>query len=255
LASPKFFFVNCFCSLTVCWLLVAFAHHFVVLYNYSCSLRLLQLSAHQRSSCKGPKFHCCHHLLLHILQSALIRYSMAANAAASLLEIERDRLLGSISHLERSVDELKAAIAEEGPDQDYRDAINENVVVIAKYKARVAALEEEIQRVKSGSTSLLAAVPVVDEDNMQQAISHLRQQMGLAPPSALTPAAQQQQQQQQQGSAADAAAAADQQRVADMELDHPSAAAAAPSAGCGAASSIHTEQQQQQPEGRDGVWL
>lgn len=179
---------------------------------------------------------------------------MAANVAASLLEIERDRLLGSISHLERSVDELKAAIAAEGPDQDYRDAINENVVVIAKYKARLAALEEEIQRVKSGSTSLLSAVPVVDEDNMQQAISQLRQQMGLAPSSAGDSASQQ----QQQGSTA----AADQQRVSNMESDHSASATSA--AACGAAaeasSGAEQEQQQQQQPGQQaqessGVWL
>uniref|UniRef100_A0A383VKG6 Uncharacterized protein n=1 Tax=Tetradesmus obliquus TaxID=3088 RepID=A0A383VKG6_TETOB len=177
---------------------------------------------------------------------------MAANVAASLLEIERDRLLGSISHLERSVDELKAAIAAEGPDQDYRDAINENVVVIAKYRARVAALEEEIQRVKSGSTSLLSAVPVVDEDNMQQAISQLRQQMGLAPSPAGDSAAQQQ---QQQGSTA----AADQQRPADMELDHSASAASAAACGAAAEASRNAEQQQQQPgqqaQGSSGVWL
>jgi hypothetical protein len=186
---------------------------------------------------------------------------MAANVAASLLEIERDRLLGSISHLERSVDELKVAIAEQGPDQDYRDAINENVVVIAKYKARVAALEEEIQRVKSGSTSLLSAVPVVDEDNMQQAITQLRQQMGLAPTCAPAFASQ-----QQQGStaatataAAAAAAAAGQPSVEDMETDHSSAAV--PSADPGASadrhgqSEPHEQQQRQQQGSADGVWL
>jgi hypothetical protein len=177
---------------------------------------------------------------------------MAASVAAALLEIERDRLLGSISHLERSVDELKAAIAEEGPDQDYRDAIDENVVVIAKYKARVAALEDEIQKVKSGSTALLSAVPVVDEDNMQQAIQQLRQQMGRATPSGQATAEQQQQQD---------TAAAGQHSPSSMEVDTASSAAAtgtALSAGADSSSQAsrqQQQQQQQQQQGGDGVWL
>jgi hypothetical protein len=181
---------------------------------------------------------------------------MAANVAASLLEIERDRLLGSILHLERSVDELKAAIAEEGPDQNYRDAINENVVVIAKYKARVAALEDEILKVKSGSTALLSAVPVVDEDNMQQAIQQLRQQMGLAPPSAQASGEQQQQQQPQHHQAESGAAG---QSPSSMDVDNnPSAAGPGTASGAGANSSSQEsqqQQQQQQQQGSDGVWL
>lgn len=47
----------------------------------------------------------------------------------------------SLQHLERSNAELRKAIEENGPDPDFRQAINENIVVIAKRRARLEALE------------------------------------------------------------------------------------------------------------------
>lgn len=152
--------------------------------------------------------------------------------SASLLEIERDRLLTSLSHLERSVVELKAAQAQD-PDPEYKAAISENLVVIAKKRARVACLEDEIKRAKGEHVadithSQLAAVPVSDE----------------APPS-------QQRQQQRQQVAGDAA---------DMDVD-----AAEGGGGGGGQPGANTaasqQQQQQQPQqqaaggGADGMWL
>eukprot|EP00775_Hariotina_reticulata_P005987 gene5987-6225_t len=84
----------------------------------------------------------------------------------SVLEIERDRLQKALLHLEQSVLLLKAAIVEAGPDPDYKDAIDENVTVIAKYRARIAALDDEIKCLKGMkgdiSSTLVAAVPVID---------------------------------------------------------------------------------------------
>jgi len=84
----------------------------------------------------------------------------------SVLEIERDRLQRALHHLEKSVIELKSVINEAGPDPDYKDAIDENVTVIAKYRARIAALDDEITRLKGIkadiSSSMVAAVPVSD---------------------------------------------------------------------------------------------
>lgn len=50
----------------------------------------------------------------------------------SIVELEIDRLTNALAHLQRSNQELKDAIAEAGPDRDFRDAINENLVTIAK---------------------------------------------------------------------------------------------------------------------------
>lgn len=116
---------------------------------------------------------------------------MGSNAGISLLEIERDILKGTVDHLQRSVEELKTAIAETGPDQDYKVAINENVVLIAKTRARIAALDDEIERSRgvTGDISMcqLATVPVSDVDmNMQQ------QHGSLAPPTASSEMQQQQ---------------------------------------------------------------
>lgn len=61
------------------------------------------------------------------------------------LEMERERLSVSLEHLERSNAELKEAIQSEGDeDGEYRHAIGENIVVIAKYRARRAQVEHEI---------------------------------------------------------------------------------------------------------------
>lgn len=122
----------------------------------------------------------------------LCRKQMSAGAGTSLLEQERDRLKCALGHLERSVTELKAAVADSGPDPDYKEAITENITVIAKYRARVAALEEEIQHIKglkgNGSVQQLATVPVVDDPVYSQQQPSIRQQPELA--------SQQQQQQQ-----------------------------------------------------------
>lgn len=65
--------------------------------------------------------------------------------AKSPLEIELDRLCNSLKHLERSNEELKAAMQEDvlagrRPDQDFKQALQENIVTIAKHRARYGNL-------------------------------------------------------------------------------------------------------------------
>lgn len=51
---------------------------------------------------------------------------------ATIIELEIDKLTNALAHLQRSIVELKEALAEAGQDLEYRDAINENLVTIAK---------------------------------------------------------------------------------------------------------------------------
>jgi hypothetical protein len=102
-----------------------------------------------------------------------------AGLAASLMEIERDRLLCSLQHLERSVKELKQAMAED-PDPEYKAAISEDLVVIAKQRARVQCLEDEIKRAKGMagdiSQSQLAAVSLTEAPTGPQLHQQQQQQ-------------------------------------------------------------------------------
>ena len=81
----------------------------------------------------------------------------------SELEVERDRVLRSAAKLEESNAELKAAIAagEDADDRELRTAFGENIVIIAKYRARAAALEEEARKARGvrGSGASVAVEP------------------------------------------------------------------------------------------------
>ena len=68
---------------------------------------------------------------------------------ASALKDELDRLKNSVYHLERSNRELQAELANER-DQDYQQAIGENIVLLAKQRARIASLEEELLALEGG---------------------------------------------------------------------------------------------------------
>eukprot|EP00955_Chlamydomonas_euryale_P057797 356894-Chlamydomonas_euryale.AAC.8 len=72
-----------------------------------------------------------------------------------LLKEERRRLANSVQHLERSNCELKRELDEHGKDADLKDAVQENCVVIAKYRARVAALDEEIRRLEEATCAVV----------------------------------------------------------------------------------------------------
>lgn len=62
----------------------------------------------------------------------------------AVLRIEIDELKNSIQHLERSNRELKQLLQTE-PDSEYRVAVGENIMTLAKKRARVSALEEQLQ--------------------------------------------------------------------------------------------------------------
>ena len=64
----------------------------------------------------------------------------------SELEAERDRMLRSIAKLEASNVELRAAIDSGDTDPVLRESIGENIVLLAKQKARAAALADEVAR-------------------------------------------------------------------------------------------------------------
>ena len=102
-------------------------------------------------------------------REALLRGDGDGDPAGLLseLEMERDRVLRSAAKLEESNAELKAAIAA-GEDDDaagggreLRTAFGENIVVIAKYRARAAALEEEVRKARGvrGSGASVAVEP------------------------------------------------------------------------------------------------
>ena len=98
-------------------------------------------------------------------REALLRGDDGNGAPADLseLEVERDRVLRSAAKLEESNAELKAALARGGEDEDgeLRAAFGENIVVIAKNRARAAALEEEVRKAKglTGSGASVAVEP------------------------------------------------------------------------------------------------
>lgn len=93
-----------------------------------------------------------------------------AKEAQSLLEIDLDKLCNSLKHLERSNQELKQAL-QEGPDPDLQIAFNENIVVIAKQRAHIAALRDEIMKLRGHTPHSTAAgavaVPLSDNDSQQ----------------------------------------------------------------------------------------
>lgn len=86
------------------------------------------------------------------------------NAFLEQLEAEKARLKNSVGHLERSIGELKEAISEHGDeDREFKKAIEENIVVIAKNRARIELLDEEIGELKQGIQNLggnMVSVPV-----------------------------------------------------------------------------------------------
>lgn len=68
------------------------------------------------------------------------------NARPEGLEIELVRLYNAVLHLENTNALLEEEIKENGHDPILREAIGENIVVIAKYKGQIERLEQEIKR-------------------------------------------------------------------------------------------------------------
>jgi hypothetical protein len=109
-------------------------------------------------------------------QQALGQVPLLRPAMAEVLKAELIHLRNAIAHLEKSIAELKLALATEGPDPEYTQAINENIMVLAKQRARQATLEEEIAKVEgAGSSSMHAA--------QQTVASSMQIQQAAGPPS------------------------------------------------------------------------
>ncbi|GMH33015.1 hypothetical protein BSKO_00849 [Bryopsis sp. KO-2023] len=81
------------------------------------------------------------------------------------LFIERDRLLNAVTHLQRSNRDLQECLDESGNDPELRQALGENIVVIAKYKAKIEQIEQEIRKARGLPTEVpsLQAVPAEDD--------------------------------------------------------------------------------------------
>lgn len=62
------------------------------------------------------------------------------------LEIEKERLQKAVYHLKRSNRELEDALVSEGPDREFRQAIGENIVIIARYQGEIERLDQEIRK-------------------------------------------------------------------------------------------------------------
>ena len=70
---------------------------------------------------------------------------------AEVLREELERLQNSVHQLERSNKELEEEMKLHGRDRDYSEAVGENIVLLAKQKARIASLLEEISKAEGGS--------------------------------------------------------------------------------------------------------
>jgi septal ring factor EnvC (AmiA/AmiB activator) len=83
------------------------------------------------------------------------------------------RLENAVGHLVRSNTELKEAIArQEDEDGEFRSAIGENIVLIAKYRAKIARLKEEISKsLRSECEHARAPIESLLIDNGEEAVS------------------------------------------------------------------------------------
>lgn len=72
-----------------------------------------------------------------------------AHALIEQLEGERDRLQNAVTKLRESNAILKAELEKEF-DRDYKQAIEDNIPLIASYTARIERLEREIKDLKRG---------------------------------------------------------------------------------------------------------
>lgn len=80
---------------------------------------------------------------------------------AGPLEREIQELEHKVAHLVRSNDELRQALKEDSSDRDeYKSAIDENIVTIARWRARIASLKEQLRAMQHGSMDVDAHAPV-----------------------------------------------------------------------------------------------
>lgn len=82
---------------------------------------------------------------------------------AEALRDELSRVQNNLHHLQRSNAELKEALQTDGPDPDFKLAIEENIVLIAKLRARAEALEKEIHKIEESTHGSAAEMMMSDE--------------------------------------------------------------------------------------------
>lgn len=87
---------------------------------------------------------------------------------SSLLELEYHKLLRHIDMLQQSNLQLKAAL-QESFDRDYKDALQDNIVVIARCRAQAAAMEKEMGVTPSSANGSAEAHGITADTNMPAA--------------------------------------------------------------------------------------
>lgn len=116
-----------------------------------------------------------------------MRPGAVAAPQRALLEDELNQLRRHVAMMERSNIELKEALAE-AYDPDFREAVQDNIVSIARAKARCEALEKQLA---ASATSSGALPPAADDVEMapaaplapQQASASMTVPTALAGPS------------------------------------------------------------------------
>ena len=93
---------------------------------------------------------------------AAAKPSDATTADGAPIAGQIKELQNSIAHLLRSNKEMEEIIAESGPDKELRDAIGENIVVIARRKAILADLLKLLA--ESGQPAAATAAPPLTAD-------------------------------------------------------------------------------------------
>mmetsp|Transcript_22128 Transcript_22128/g.61229 ORF Transcript_22128/g.61229 Transcript_22128/m.61229 type:complete len:145 (-) Transcript_22128:74-508(-) len=83
-----------------------------------------------------------------------------------MLEADIQRISNQLQHLERSIEELKEAFKTDS-DPVYKNSIQENIVLVAKQRARLATLQEMHK-------TALCAVPTSEDPQpcQQQTLEH-----------------------------------------------------------------------------------
>ncbi|KAL3158504.1 hypothetical protein ABBQ38_010736 [Trebouxia sp. C0009 RCD-2024] len=93
---------------------------------------------------------------------------MTESQTTEVLEIELHRLENSCQHLQRSNQELQQAMDLDGPDPDFRQAVQDNIVTLARQQAKIAKLEQEIKEAKAANNLELASTAGTEPQQLAQ---------------------------------------------------------------------------------------
>ncbi|KAL3160197.1 hypothetical protein ABBQ32_010958 [Trebouxia sp. C0010 RCD-2024] len=93
---------------------------------------------------------------------------MTESQSSEVLEIELHRLENSCQHLQRSNQELQQAMDLDGPDPDFKQAVEDNIVTLARQQAKIAKLEQEIREAKAAHDLELASTAGTEPQQLTQ---------------------------------------------------------------------------------------